>query len=128
MFLQILHQLNDLMDSNKQLKIVYEASTPLSSSVPVRLFDPETGKSMNQALIDLNNVKPITLNDKPLMIDNLEYVPLDGENIDIIVLENSLLSENSLWCVRKEHLNELVQNNELFQEYCSRAEGPYTPR
>lgn len=115
------------MDTNKQLKIVYE-TTPLGSTVPVKLFDAETGKSINQALIDLNIVKPVAITEKPIMIDDLDYVPLEGEQLEIVVLENSLLSENSLWCVRKEHLTELVQNNELFQDYCSRVQGPYTPR
>lgn len=113
------------MDTNKLLKIVYDPSTLLSSAVPVKLIDPDGGKCINQALADLNDIKP---NEKPIMIDDTEYVPLEGEHVDIVVLDNSLLMENSLWCVRKEHLNELVENNDLFQEYCQRSEGPYTPR
>lgn len=116
------------MDNNKILKIVYDPSTPLCSKVPVRMTDPETGKSINQALIDLDNVKPTTLSDKPIMIDDLEYVPLEGEQVEVVVLENSLLSENSVWCVRKENLTELIENNDLFQEYCAKVQGPYTPR
>lgn len=125
---QILRQLNDLVDTNQSLKIVFGGGAPLVANTVVTLFDLDTGKSINQAMIDLNDVRPVALTEPPIVLDDIEYVPLEGEQLDIVVLDNSLLSENSLWCVRQDHLNELLQNNDLFQKYCCSTEGPYTPR
>lgn len=121
-------ELNNLMDANKSLKIVYDDLTPLVSSSPVFLVDTENSKSINQMLVDMNHVKPVKPTEKPLTLEDLEYVPLEGTNVNLLVLENSLLNQNSLWCVRNEHLEELMNNNNRFQEYCGRVAGPYTPR
>lgn len=123
----VMNYLNGLVDDSKVLKLLYDDTKPLKDN-SIRLIDTVTGENINDCVIDLNRVNVVPLNAVPIGLDALEKVDISGENVELVVLNNSHLCINTLSCVRQEDLKELVDNCQRFQEYCQQVKDTYTPR
>lgn len=100
----------------------------LCKNAAVRLIDERTNECVNETLGTLNRVEVVAQTAPPLRLDDLRHVPVNGVGMDMLVLDNSLLLYNTLWCIRSEDTGKLVKNTKRFQEYCAATVGPYTPR
>lgn len=127
--------LMDLVDAATVLRLSFDAAVHGSADDGrlrplgvVRLTVAATNECINETLATMNRVEVVELSVAPLWLHDLRVRPVDGTDMQMLVMDNSLLKFNMLSCVRQEDLAQVVLNNQRFQEYCGRAQGPYTPR
>lgn len=124
---EVMNYLNGLVDDSKVLKLVYDDTKPLKDA-PVRLIDTVTNEIVNECVTALNQVNVVPLTAPPIGMDALEKVDISGDDVELVVLNNSHLCINTLTCVRQTDLEELATNCQRFQQYCQEVNETYTPR
>lgn len=126
----------DLIDAATRLRLSFDVTafgSPADGRLRktggiVRLTVAATNECINDTLALMNRVDVVALSEPPQWMHELQRIRVNGTDVPMVVMDNSLLKYNMLSCVRQTDLAELVLKNRRFQEYCGRATGPYAPR